>query len=171
MIILFVLINFFYSFEYKYDGFKKYPQDQVICFNPKNPNSYQKYIDEMNNFIIPYKTIRRTDKNVINCFLQKPSSKQVCFITAISLFPCTSMRKWGYDDSLPCIILTYSNDPSYKPIAYKNIKEIPFDIPGTIENEMKKERKFQNKLIRIYCTYVKHYNYFPMYGFYEFFSQ
>ena len=154
-----------------YKGLKAVPEGD-ICFNSSDPSSYENYTIEMEEFIKPYREIKKGG-NVINCLEKTRTGDEVCIIDSISIHPCGSATwGWGFRIGKPCVILYYSDDPSYVPIPYETIDEIPPNVPKEVreiaENEPDEVGFFEKEQVRLHCTHVLWEDYYPV-GFYDHF--
>ena len=140
----------------KYTGLQAVPSDGDICFDASDPSSYKNYINQLEEFIKPYREIQFGGK-VINCQEKNRTGDEICNIDNIWAYPCGN-RDWGYKRGEPCVILHYSNDSSYIPVAYKSIDEFPLDIPEEVKEialeESEDEGEFDAMLVRLHCTSV-----------------
>ena len=181
VIIIIFIVSFNYSekkgdkdslanFE-KFSGLKMIPDKDLICFNSSDESTYKNYTIVLNHFIEPYKKIK-LGGDIINCNEKNRSNDETCIIEHSWIYPCKSSRQWGYNNSKPCIILYYSNDSTYDPTAYKELKDLPSNIPSTLKKSLMEEYEddgyIEQNLVRVYCTHSDPYNYQPK-GFYTFF--
>lgn len=151
-----------------YTGLKVIPEGD-ICFNSNDPLSYISYINQLEEFIEPYKN-SRSRKNVILCHKHDRNDSENCHIDDTWIYPCGN-RDWGYSWGNPCVILSYSNDSSFLPIPYEKMDELPSDVPAEVKEIAMEEIEydgFDNMLVRLHCTHVDMYDYHPK-GFYNFF--
>ena len=93
-------------------GFIVIPELDFIRFNPENPSSYQSITDELDDFISPYESAER-DGKMINCYDNTPNATQVCLYKSVWLDDCNKESHWGYKDSMPCVVLTFSENSTF----------------------------------------------------------
>ena len=171
-IIIIIIIIFTIIFKKNtFTGLKKYPEENVICFNKSDFFSYNQYISQLNNLIKPYKELIVEDEEYIWCHKSSQISDKLCTINPIQ--PCNELDDWGYSNNTPCVILTYENNSKYKPIFYDSINQLPYNISlqlKEINDDDDDDDETDEKLMQLYffCTYSNlinfYYYFFPIYN-------
>ena len=159
IIIIIIIISFanagaLVHHNYKYTGFKVFPEGNV-CFNPSDPSSYRKYETGLQKFIQPYHLMKLGGR-VINCFERTRQDNEICIIEHTWIYPCGGRNGWGYRDGTPCFIFYYSNDSTFTPTSYKTLSDLPSDIPEKLRENMENEEKEHGSfdpVVYLYCSY------------------
>ena len=157
-----------------FTGLKKYPKENVICFNKTNLKSYERYTSQLNNLIKLYERVhvKEGGKYIWCQDSNRTSDDQICAIDATWIQPCVMSNMWGYPNGEPCVILSYENDSNYNPISYDSIDQLPYNAPlqlkTIMEEEIEEDGEIYEKLVRLYCTHSNPANYHPR-GFYDYF--
>ena len=131
----------------------------MICFNTSEPTSYKNYVNELENFIQPYK--KRKVKYFIRCDSRDDNNDNVCVIDYNSSYACQN-GNWGYDTGNPCLILFYNSSSNnffrYESKSYQqsleNIGNITL-LKNEINKRIKEENFFKTKLLQPYNDYYK----------------
>lgn len=147
--------------EPKYTGLTAVPSQSEICFDASNKSSYEKYVNEIEEFMTLYNDVK-FGGNIVDCGVTDRRDGQICGALKSWLFPCGN-PDWGYEKGQPCVVLSYANDPNYKPTPYQTLKEIPAWAPDSMrqyaEEELDDGGSFNPRRIRLFCTHVKTENY------------
>lgn len=110
-----------------------------ILMKEGDPKSVQPYVDEMTEFLKPYVEMPNK-KGVINCnSTVRPQGDQVCNYPESLLNLCGRSYNFGFNKSMPCILLTLTMDESFRPTPYESLKELPDDIPRDLRSDMEED--------------------------------
>nr|BDT62389.1 MAG: sodium/potassium-transporting ATPase subunit beta-like protein [Melicertus latisulcatus majanivirus] len=150
-------------------GLNVIPRRDII-FKERNQESVQTYVDEMNNFLMPYSKIIRDEKYIKCNSFTRPKGDQVCISLMSFLSTCEPMGDYGFNKSSPCVLLTLSIDDSFRPEPYENMDELPKDIPQDLRIDIEEEANGGKvkKGIYVDCTYEYLYTPGPLFPDYYF---
>ncbi|ESO07774.1 hypothetical protein HELRODRAFT_76092 [Helobdella robusta] len=85
-------------------GFRPMPnvESTLIKFSKEDNNTYQPYINNLNNFLKVYKA---QNFSLEDCPKDFQKDLTICQVNMSMFGPCTEDNNYGYDEGLPCVLL------------------------------------------------------------------
>ncbi|XP_042881932.1 sodium/potassium-transporting ATPase subunit beta-like [Penaeus japonicus] len=132
-----------------------------IRFKEGNQESAQTYVDEMNNFLMPYFEIVPNEKYIKCNSSARPKGDQVCIFPESYLGACDTINDYSFNKNSPCVLLTLSMDDSFRLKPYERLDELPEDIPPDLRIDIEDEAKLGKLKKGIYIDCTNEYLYTP----------
>uniref|UniRef100_A0A914W1K3 Sodium/potassium-transporting ATPase subunit beta n=1 Tax=Plectus sambesii TaxID=2011161 RepID=A0A914W1K3_9BILA len=109
---------------------KKDPESTLVRFNVKDPKSYEKYINALEEYLFKYKDAnytRRCRGNESNA----DDTEQACRFDLDQFREkgCSAEQSFGYANGTPCVIVTLNRLIGWTPVAYPKGME-PEEVKG-----------------------------------------
>ncbi|XP_050309435.1 sodium/potassium-transporting ATPase subunit beta-1 [Anthonomus grandis grandis] len=147
---------------------KRTEEGSLIVYNMTNQTEVNKWVDLIDEFLIPYKA-NQAGKNYVTCDFDKPPAEgKVCVSDLSKLGNCNKDRAYGYNGSSPCIFLKLNKIFGWKPEYYTEVHpDMPKELKLHIEENTKNVTERQQ--VWVSCTgvddidkeHVQSFNYYP----------
>ncbi|XP_053602837.1 sodium/potassium-transporting ATPase subunit beta-2-like [Plodia interpunctella] len=117
-----------------------FEEGALIWYIKGNKTQYQKYIDNLNEFLLPYENksmLINKGVNQIDCPNElRPPRDEVCAFDVTKIGACTKDTDYGYSGDKPCFVIKLNKLYGFKPDYYDTLEDLPEDIPQHIRDYM-----------------------------------
>lgn len=141
-------------------GFRPMPtQDNIestlIWFQASNKTNYLKWVDNLKGFLDKYYTPGKLEKGTATTtgctYEQFPKPGEVCNVDVTGWSKCGREKFFDYHRNSPCIFLKLNKIYGWLPDYYKDVRELPHDMPLQLKYHIGNTSQIMRNTVWISC--------------------